>query len=250
VDAPEGSDIVSRLLIHVEGETEETFVNEVLCKHLYRQGYIKVGARIVGNARLRDRRGGIRAWSAVRKDILGHLKEDLNCLSTTMVDYYALPKTGEKAWPGREAAGTLPFVLKASTVEDALLEDICRGMGAGFDVRRFIPFVMMHEFEGLLFSDCESFSRGIGLPELADEFQAIRDQFSSPEEINDSPVTAPSKRVIGLVQGYEKPLMGTLAILEIGLDAIRRECPHFREWLARLESWPVQGTVCPENGLN
>jgi len=34
---------------------------------------------------------------------------------------------------------------------------------------------------------------------------------------------------------YEKPLLGILAVLEIGLDAIRRECPHFREWLARLE---------------
>jgi len=241
---------MSRLLIHVEGETEETFVNELLSRHLYRQGYKKVSARIVGNARLRDRRGGIRAWSAVRKDILNHLKEDPNCLSTTMVDYYALPKTGDKAWPGREAAGTVPFARKAATVEDALLADICQGMGFGFDVRRFLPFVMMHEFEGLLFSDCDRFSRGIGLPELAAEFQAIRDQFSSPEEINDSPVTAPSKRVKELVQGYEKPLMGTLAILEIGLDVIRNECPHFREWLARLESWPAQGIVCPENGLN
>lgn len=245
-----GSDLLSRLLIHVEGETEETFVNEVLCRHLYKRGYAKISARIVGNSRLRDRRGGIRAWSAVRKDILNHLKYDPNCLSTTMVDYYALPKTGDKAWPGREAAGMLPFARKAAAVEDALLEDICQEMGTGFDMRRFIPFVMIHEFEGLLFSDCEGFSRGIGLPELAAEFQAIRDQFSSPEEINDSPVTAPSKRVKGLVQHYEKPLMGTLAILEIGLDAIRSECPHFREWLARLESWPMQGIVCPENGLN
>ena len=240
---------MSRLLIHVEGETEENFVNDIIGPYLYRRGYTKVSARIVGNARLRDRRGGIRAWSAVRKDILNHLKEDPNCISTTMVDYYALPKTGDKAWPGRETSGMLSFSRKAATVEDALMEDICQEMGAGFDARRFIPFVMMHEFEGLLFSDCEGFSRGIGLPELANEFQAIRDQFSSPEEINDSPVTAPSKRVKGLVQGYEKPLMGTLAILEIGLDAVRRECPHFREWLDRLEAWP-QGTVCPENGLN
>ncbi|MBF0506262.1 MAG: DUF4276 family protein [Nitrospirae bacterium] len=241
---------MSRLLIHVEGETEETFVNELLSRHLYEQGYTKVSARLVGNARQRDRRGGIRAWSAVRKDILNHLKEDPICLSTTMVDYYALPKTGDKAWPGRDAAGMVPFAQKAAAVEDALLEEICQEMGVGFDVRRFLPFVMMHEFEGLLFSDCEGFSRGIGLPELADEFQTIRDQFSSPEEINDSPVTAPSKRVKRLVQGYEKPLMGTLAILEIGLDAIRNECPHFREWLARLESWPMQGIVCPGNGLN
>lgn len=229
---------MARLLIHVEGQTEETFVNEVLGPHLYSQGYTKVGARLMGNARQRDRRGGIRAWSAVRSDIIRHLKEDAECLVTTMVDYYGLPKTGGRAWPGREAAGSLPFAQKASTVENALSAAICREMGAGFNPGRFIAFVMMHEFEGLLFSDCERFSRGIGRPDLADAFQAVRDEFASPEEINDSPVTAPSKRVELLVHVYEKPLLGTLAVLEIGLDAIRRECPHFREWLSCLEIWP------------
>lgn len=229
---------MDRLHIHVEGETEETFVNEILGPHLYRQGYVKVSARLVGNARLRDRRGGIRAWSSVRIDILNHLKEDAACLETTMVDYYALPQAGARAWPGRKAAGQLPYARKAATVESALLQDVCQEMGGAFNSDRFIPFVMMHEFEGLLFSDCESFSRGIGRPELAAEFQSIRDQFSSPEEIDDSPITAPSKRVERLVEGYEKPLLGALAILEIGLDAVRAECPHFHEWLSRLEAWP------------
>lgn len=155
-----------------------------------------------------------------------------------MVDYYGLPQTGGRAWPGREAAGRLPYAQKAATVENALLDDVCQEMGGGFDRDRFIPFVMMHEFEGLLFSDCERFSRGIWRPELAAEFQSIRDHFSSPEEIDDSPITAPSKRVKKLVEGYEKPLLGALAILEIGLDAVRSECPHFHDWLCRLEAWP------------
>lgn len=229
---------MARLLMHVEGPTEEIFVNEILRPHLFPCGYTKVSARIVGNARQRSRRGGIKAWSAVRNDILNHLKEDSACLTTTMVDYYALPQSGGRAWPGREKAGNLPFEKKASTIEKALLADICEKMGEGFNPNRFIPYVIMHEFEGMLFSDCERFSQGIGRPELAAQFQAIRDQFSSPEEINDSPITAPSKRVEELVQGYEKPLLGSLAILEIGLDAIRNECPHFREWLTRLETWP------------
>lgn len=236
----EGNDCMSRLLIHVEGETEETFVNEILAPHLYSNGFTKVSARLMGNARLRSRRGGIRAWSTVRQDILKHLKEDAACLTTTMVDFYALPESGSKAWPGRMVARPLPFTEKAATVENALLEDIHRELGNKMDSRRFIPFVVMHEFEGLLFSDCKGFSRGIGRPDLADEFEAIRNQFTSPEEINDSPITAPSKRVENLVEGYEKPLLGTLAVLEIGLDAIRSECPHFREWLTRLENWPKE----------
>jgi hypothetical protein len=228
---------MSRLLIHVEGQTEEEFVNEILSPHLYNLGYTKVGARILGNARQHDR-GGIRAWSAVRNDIIRHLKEDTGCLVTTMVDYYGLPQTGSKAWPGREAAGSLPFDMKAATVEKALSEDILKELGEQFYPNRFIPFVMLHEFEGLLFSDCVMFSQGIGRPDLVDKFQNIRNQFDSPEEINDSPITAPSKRVEQLVPGYQKPLLGALAALEIGLDAIRRECPHFQEWLSRLESWP------------
>jgi hypothetical protein len=50
-----------RLLVHVEGQTEETFVNDVLCEHLTRSGYSSVSARLVGNPRLRSRRGGIRS---------------------------------------------------------------------------------------------------------------------------------------------------------------------------------------------
>jgi hypothetical protein len=229
---------MSRLLIHVEGQTEEAFVNEILAPHLYGRGYEKVGARLVGNARQRDRRGGIHAWPAVRNDIIRHLREDPGSLATTLVDYYGLPQTGARAWPGRESAGLLLYPKKAFTVEQALSEDLRREMGEAFHPDRFIPFVMMHEFEGLLFSDCVRFSVGIGRPDLKAAFQEVRDQFSSPEEINDSPVTAPSKRVERLVPGYQKPLLGTLAVLEIGLDAICRECPHFREWLQRLEKWP------------
>lgn len=226
---------MARLLVHVEGETEETFVNEVLAPHLLDAGYANVSARLMGNARQRDRRGGIRAWGAVRRDILNHLKEDPGCVATTMVDYYGLPQTGERAWPGRELAGRRPFPEKAPTVQEALLSDICEGLGSGFDPRRFVPYVMMHEFEGLLFSDCERFSHGIGRLDLVPRFQEIRGEFESPEEIDDSPVTAPSKRVKALVPGYDKPLFGTLAVLEIGLHAIRAECPHFRGWLERLE---------------
>jgi hypothetical protein len=94
----------------------------------------------------------------------------------------------------------------------------------------------MHEFEGLLFSDCASFSRGISRPDLEGDLRQIRNAFATPEEINDSPTTAPSKRVEALVAGYRKPLLGVFAALEIGLDRIRAECPHFNGWLTQLES--------------
>ena len=109
-------------------------------------------------------------------------------------------------------------------------------MAPGFDGRRFIPYAAMHEFEALLFSDCARFADAIGRSEIASGFQGIRNAFPTPEEIDDSQETAPSKRVQALVPGYRKPLFGTLAALEIGLCRMRRECPHFADWLTRLEA--------------
>ena len=221
-----------RLGVHVEGQTEEQFVNELLASHLYGQGFSQVWARLYGKAR---RRGRGTAWPAVRGEIVRHLKEDKTIIATTMVDYYGMPQSGSRAWPRRVTAASLPLPQRAKAVEDALSADIEREMGSEFDRRRFIPFVMMHEFEALLFSDCRRLASGIDRLDLADAFQRIRDAFSSPEAIDDSPDTAPSKRVAALVPGYQKPLFGIVAALEIGLATMRSECPHFDCWITRLE---------------
>lgn len=225
-----------RLLVHVEGQTEETFVNELLRPHLLDRGFASVSARLLGNARLRARRGGIKAWSAVKDDITRHLLADSGCFSTTMVDFYALPATGSKAWPGRAIANDLPHTDKAEAVENAAAQDVSISLNVSRSLLRFIPYVVMHEFEALLFSDCSAFAAGVGRSDLAHSFQKIRDQFSSPEEINDSPQTAPSKRVEGLIPGYQKPLFGNLAALEIGLPRMRAECPRFAQWVSKLEA--------------
>ncbi|MBM3736161.1 MAG: DUF4276 family protein [Acidobacteria bacterium] len=219
---------MSRLLVHVEGQTEESFVNEVLAPHLSHHGYYSVSARIVGNPRAR--RGGIRAWPEVKREIAGHLRNDSGCLATTMIDYYGMPQSGSGAWPGRAEAQTRPAAKRAEFVEQAMLADIGEELGA-----RFVPFVVMHEFEALLFSDCRTFAESIGKPTLGKALGTIRRQFASPEEINDSPDGAPSKRIIAIMPGYRKPLFGVIAASEIGLERIRQECRHFDTWLSKLE---------------
>jgi hypothetical protein len=219
-----------RLLIHVEGETEEIFVNEVLRDDLMAKGYHSVGARILGTGR---QRGGVGKWLDVRTEIKNHLLEDPGCIATTMVDYYGLPQK----WPGRSTSKALGTAeRKALCVQDAIKKDLVTGMGNRFDPNRFVPFVVMHEFEGLLFSDCAAFGKGIDRPDLAARFRKIREKFATPEDINDSRNTAPSKRVESLVDDYQKPLHGVLAALEIGLHRIRAACPHFNEWINRLEA--------------
>lgn len=213
---------MARLLVHVEGQTEEDFVNEVLRAHLVAKGYHSVDARIVGNARLRQRRGGIRAWHSVKTDIINHLRQDPGCIATMMVDYYALPQSGPGAWPGRaKSAGLRTIEHKTQCVEGALHDDLAATMGSGFNSGRFVPFVVIHEFEGLLFSDCAAFSRGIGRPDLEDDFRGIRGAFATPEEIDDSPETAPSKRVEAQCLDTRSPFLGFLPYWR--LDSARYE---------------------------
>ncbi|MGA9068850.1 MAG: DUF4276 family protein [Terracidiphilus sp.] len=222
-----------RLLVHVEGQTEENFVNEVLHEHLWQSSGISVSARRLGS----PRRSGIPPWQTARRDILRHLKQDTGAIHATIVDYYGLPLD----WPGRPEAPNMGSTsAKARCVEAALIADISMAMGTGFDPNRFIPLVMMHEFEALLFSDPVSFAREISRPDLAADFLAIRQDFDTPEDINDSVDTAPSKRIVRLFPRYEKPLIGTLVAIEIGLTTIRNECRHFNSWLERLESLEVQ----------
>jgi hypothetical protein len=223
---------MARLIVVVEGQTEEDFVKEVLCEHLMAKGFESVAATKGGNPRLRHR-GGIRDWQPFRTDIIRHLKEDRACVATTMIDYYGMPQS----WPGRSQSASIRGAhQKAQCVEQALSGDMLIAIEDRLNPAMFVPFVVMHEFEGLLFSDCSAFSSAIYHPELRALFQEIRDVFASPEEINDSPVTAPSKRVQQLLPRYEKPLFGALAAIQIGLTRIRRECPHFADWLTRLEA--------------
>ncbi len=148
-----------------------------------------------------------------------------------MIDYYGLPND----WPMRKESTNLALSHKASTIEQALLEDISQLMGDNFDKNRFIPYIMMHEFEALLFSNCQKFAEGIQKPELASTFQKIRDKFATPEEIDDSPEGAPSKRIKSILPNYEKLSMGGLAIEEIGLLQMRKGCSHFDDWLKSLK---------------
>ena len=227
---------MTRLLIHVEGQTEEAFVEEVLAPHLYTIGYTDVSARLMGEQRERDRRGGIRPWPEVRRGIINRLREDTGQIATTMIDYYGLPTNGPRGWPGRADSSLATLQEKANRVENAIQSDVAGYMGSGFNPSRFVPYVMMHEFEAMLFSDCAALCLAISRLDLVDAFQQIRDAFNTPEEINDSPLTSPSRRITNFVPSYQKPVDGATAAGAIGLAAIRRECPHFAQWLARLEN--------------
>ena len=115
------------------------------------------------------------------------------------------------------------------------LEQVVRNRISQFDDRSVLPYVQLHEFEGLLFSDVEAFGRILPDTPVA-ELKLIRSEFVTPEEINDHPDTAPSKRLKTLIPRYQKPHVGPVVALGIGLDKIRSECPRFDAWPRSLEA--------------
>lgn len=220
---------MTRILIHVEGQTEETFTNSSLAPYLYSIGFTNVGARLVGNARARLNRGGIRDWHLVRRDIERHLRGDNGLIAGLMVDYYALPTS----WPGRHSSNEVAVGDRGKFVELAILDDFEQVTGI---TGRFEPHILLHEFEALLFSDCEKFAEAIGQQDKAKALQDIVDKFDTPEHINDHPNTAPSKRMLSVIPGYQKPLFGSVGAVGIGLTKIREKCSSFDGWMARLEA--------------
>lgn len=211
---------MTRLAVICEGPTEEGFVKKCLAPHLLVHA-------VYAFPQLLSRRPGTRGGGDVSlTSLTAHIRRvhrDFDCV-TTLVDYYG-------------------FAGKGTMGRDELLEAIssktAEQIGAGFDPQRVIPYVQMHEFEALLFSKPDCFDVE---EKWADsqrrEVTSIRDCFLSPEDINDHPNTAPSKRLRNVFTHppFSKTLHGPLIAEQIGLDVMREACPGFGAWLSRLES--------------
>jgi hypothetical protein len=218
---------MNRVIAVVEGYAEQAFVRDVLAPWLAVRG-VGFGARLVGKP---GHKGGVGEYHRAQRDILTLLRQESSTIVTTMFDFYGMPSS----WPGRKKARTGGHARKAATVERAILADVAKQMGPKFNEKRFLPYIQMHEFEALLFSRPETIAEVIPHAKASDDLKAIRDEFSTPEEIDDDPQTAPSKRIERLCPAYQKPLHGAIAARRIGIEVIRQECPHFNEWLTVLE---------------
>ncbi len=218
---------MNRVIAVVEGQTERTFIRDVLAPWLGWKGVI-LSARLVGKP---GSKGGATSFRRAQNDMLSLLKQESDTYVTTMFDFYGMPDE----WPGRIRAKRLTHHNKAPHVERAIREKVLAELGADIDERRLFPYIQMHEFEALLFSEPAALSHVMREPDMAEDLQSIRDEFDTPEEINDNPTTAPSKRIGRLFHNYRKPFHGLLASRRITIELMRKECPHFDEWVAAME---------------
>lgn len=227
---------VIRLHLVVEGQSERNFVEQLLAQHLGHFGVIASGipVRTSSGGRRPDLagRGGVSSWDLVR----GHLNRlrrqhsGRDCRFGTMVDYYALPPS----FPGyRDALAAGAAAERAAALEAAMAAEVADD--------RFIPYIQIHEFEALLLAEPCGFSawyaETTAVARLASHVAAA----GPPEEIDDGPETAPSKRIIAHLPSYRdaKPTASTLVARAIGIPAMRAKCPHFAEWLGKLEALGV-----------
>jgi hypothetical protein len=175
-------------------------------------------------------RGGSFAYQRVRKEILNSLREDKARTCTTMIDFYGMPND----WPGRiESQSCQNYQDKAQKIEQALSDDIVTQMGGSWNPSQFIPYVQMHEFEALLFSDTSILAASN--TSVSAQLNNVLQSFSCPEEINDDYNTCPSRRIKQHIANYVKTVDGIIAARKIGLESMRRECLHFNEWINKLE---------------
>ena len=126
--------------------------------------------------------------------------------------------------------------MSAEELEQEARRYLADHLADNFDEKYIFPYVQMHEFEGLLFSDVRPFGHVFGNVDLVGKLQWIRDHFASPEDINDSSRTAPSKRLKQLIPGYDKVLHGAWIGGDIGLPQMRKECPRFDRWMAHIDN--------------
>jgi hypothetical protein len=220
---------VTRVCIVAEGQTERAFVSSILAPSMAERG-VYVTAQLIGS---RGHRGGNVGMQRLKRDIVCLLRQDRESICSTMFDYYGLAPD----FPGKsQSDARRNATTKAEAVEAALRDAVQREMGSSFDPRRFVPYVQMHEFEGLLFSDPVLLAGSLNRPESERQFREIREFFESPEDINDGYETCPSRRIMGVHSRYDKPAGGMIAAKAIGLRKMREECPHFAAWLTKLGS--------------
>lgn len=214
--------------ILVEGQTEETFVRELLAPY-FLQNNIAVEATLAATKRVKRGpvfKGGIVSYGKVKNDLSRLLRDTSVTKVTTLIDFYGLPTD----FPGLDSMPSASCYDKVAHLERAFKIDVKHD--------KFMPHFSLHEFEGMMFVSPDAIANvfpetnQMNLRKLRD----IRANFNSPEEINDGPSTAPSKRIRELFSGYQKTLHGPLVTLEIGIDSIRAECGHFNRWLTELES--------------
>ena len=215
---------MKRMIIICEGPTEQEFCKDVLTNYFITKN-ISIECPTIKHSN-----GGIVSWNTLKKQIIMHLNER-DCFVTLLIDYYRIKDSYN--FPGWIASKNITNIYdRMHFLFDKMSLDLDEELRP-----RFIPYIQLHEFEALLFSDISVFNRNFTSDEL--DFHSLEQAIKNvetPEEINNGPATAPSERLKKAIKGYDKVVYGACLASEIGLDIIRKKCKLFNEWIEKLET--------------
>lgn len=215
-----------RLLVLVEGQTEETFVRDVLDPHLWNFGVAAI-ATILKTKRVKSGgtfRGGVTSSMQVMDDLRRLLADTDAVAVTSVVDYYGLPAD----FPGMNTRPLGHPRTRVAHVEQA--------WSAMVDDVRFVPHLVLHEYEAWVYADPPACAWIFEDPALPATLVTIRDRAGEPEMINERPNQTPARQLSRAYRGYRKPLHGPMAVAAIGLATVRSMCPHAAAWLDHIET--------------
>lgn len=218
---------MTRLLILVEGQSEEIFVKQTLAPYLAERGVYVQPPIVLWTKRIRSGggyRGGMSNWSQVRRS-LAPLTSDSDAWVTTLLDFYGLP--GDV--PGYKEA------REPGNPRDNVTELQAR-LVAEINHPKFIPFLALHEFEAWVFCAPEIVATHFDRANLAEKVRQAAAHPGGPEFINHGETTHPKARLKAMAVGYKETSDGPTLMGKIGIPAIRSACPHFAAWLDQLEA--------------
>lgn len=206
---------MSKVLILVEGFTEERFVKDILEPYFEPKGIFVIPRNLKG----------VGSYTIIRDEVNKLLHDSSASIVTTMIDLYRIPSDfPQKHTLTRAHTG----IQKVAILEDGFTQDI------GKD--RFLSYLQLHEFEALLFSDVSMFSKLSDVGNKIKFFEKIVQEIKNPEDINDLPNTSPAERIKKILPHYTKDIFGIIVAKSIGLEKMREKCSHFNEWLEKIES--------------
>jgi hypothetical protein len=211
----------------VEGHTEKIFVDKMLTPYLANKD-IFIHASIIKKP---GQNGGDVKFSRAKNEIKAFLRQRSDTYVTTFIDLY-----GIKEWPGKDVTNNQTPEQKADYINNKTETEITK-MCEEFNINsnRFIPYIAIHEFEAMLFSDSQVLANQLVVDQ--DIIDEILIECGTPEEINNSPQTAPSKRLDAIMPNgkFPKTTTGITIAQKIGINKIREKCPIFDRWIKTIE---------------
>jgi hypothetical protein len=134
-----------------------------------------------------------------------------------VIDFFRLPSD----FPGHTFDSN-----RINQIENAIHDDF----GNDTDL---IPYIQRHELEALMFSGRAGFELVIDDEGKLREIDRIIEEYPNPEDINNNPTTAPSKRMIRIF-GYDKTVDGEMILEMLGIESLLDKCPRFKVWIDKL----------------